>query len=86
MSSMNCELSCNNGLQVFTKGFDKDLVCLLTAKAFKLDPRGKVLMHWTAICYESDAMTFWEFFSHEVMLAFIVVLTSKWIKGFFVIG
>ncbi len=40
---MNRELSCNNGLQVFTKGVDKDLVCLLTARAFKLDPRGKVL-------------------------------------------
>jgi hypothetical protein len=45
MSSMHCELNCNNGLQVFTKGVNKDLVCLLAIKAFKLDPRSKVLMH-----------------------------------------
>jgi hypothetical protein len=37
MSSMNCELNYNNGLQVFFQGVDKDLVCFLATRAFKID-------------------------------------------------
>jgi len=31
------ELSCDNGLQVFAKGLDKELVCLLAARASRLE-------------------------------------------------
>jgi len=31
------ELSCNNALQVFAKGVDKELVCLLAARASRLE-------------------------------------------------
>jgi H+-transporting ATPase len=31
------ELSCDNALQVFAKGVDKELVCLLAARASRLE-------------------------------------------------
>jgi H+-transporting ATPase len=34
---MFSELSCNNALQVFAKGVDKELVCLLAARASRLE-------------------------------------------------
>ncbi len=35
--TMFSELSCNNALQVFAKGVDKELVCLLAARASRLE-------------------------------------------------
>jgi hypothetical protein len=37
MFSITSELSCDNGLQVFAKGVDRDLVCLLAARASRLE-------------------------------------------------
>jgi H+-transporting ATPase len=37
MFSITSELSCDIGLQVFAKGVDRDLVCLLAARASRLE-------------------------------------------------
>ncbi len=38
------ELSCDNGLQVFAKGVDKELVCLLAARASRLENQDAIDM------------------------------------------